>query len=284
MKIVVTGANGMVARAAIGHCRGIGDEVVELTRRDLDISDLHSVRNRLDAEKPDAVFNCAAYTNVDGAESDPAASERANALGVENLATACRKIDSRFLTISTDFVFDGKNTGFYTQRDTPNPLSVYGKTKLDGEIRARNAYARSIVVRSGWIYGSGGTNFLSVMHQLLAEQKQINAIADSYGTPTYAGDLAARMRELAELDLPGIYHVVNSGKGTSYSGFAELVCEIGGFDKKLVKQVWKDDLKRPAPRPASSKMDCLFSGRLGLETMRSWDDALNSYLLNSVKS
>jgi dTDP-4-dehydrorhamnose reductase len=278
MKIIVTGANGMVARATIAHCAGIGDETLGFTRGELDIGDRSAVLGRIEKIQPDAVINCAAYTNVDGAESEPLASERANALGVGNLAEACRKVDARFVTISTDYVFDGRNPGFYTQRDTPEPLSVYGKTKLDGEQRARDAYARSIIVRSGWIYGNAGTNFLSVMHKLLGEGKQITAIADSYGTPTFAVDLAVRLRELAEIDLPGIYHVTNAGEGTSYSGFAEMVCEIGGFGKELVKKVSKDDLQRPAARPVSSKLACLFSERLGLAPMRKWDEALASFL------
>ena len=268
----------MVARATVVHCEALGDEVRGLTRQDLDIGDAGAVGELIQILEPDAVINCAAYTNVDGAESEPLLSERANAAGVENLAAACRAVDARFVTISTDYVFDGVNRGFYTQRDTPNPLSVYGKTKLDGEVRARDAYARTVIVRSGWIYGSGGTNFLSVMDRMLADGKPIRAIADSYGTPTFAADLAARLRELAELDLPGIYHVTNAGEGTSYAGFAEMVCEIAGVDKGLVNKVSKDDLKRPAARPVSSKLACLFSERLGLVPMRPWDEALRSYL------
>ena len=268
----------MVARAAVAHCKAVGDEVFAFTRQDLDIGERSSVISRLREVQPDGLINCAAYTNVDGAESEPAASKRANAVGVENLAAACRQFDSRFLTISTDYVFDGKNTGFYTQRDTPNPLGVYGSTKLDGEVRARNEYARTIVVRSGWIYGRDGTNFLSVVHKLLGEQKQISAISDSYGTPTFADDLAARMRELVELDLPGIYHVTNAGNGTSYAGFADKVCQLGGLDTGLVKSVSKDDLQRPAARPVSSKLACLFSERLGLSPMRKWDEALAAFI------
>jgi dTDP-4-dehydrorhamnose reductase len=278
MKIVVTGANGMVARATIAHCRSVGDEVFAFTRQDLDIGERSNVVTQIRNILPDALINCAAYTNVDGAESEPAASERANSVGVENLAAACKQFDARFLTISTDYVFDGKNAGFYTQRDTPNPLGVYGRTKLEGEIRARDTYARSIIVRSGWIYGRGGTNFLSVVYKLLGEGKQISAISDSYGTPTFADDLAARMRELIELDLPGIYHVTNAGDGTSYAGFAEKVCELATIGKDLVKGVSKDELQRPAARPVSSKLACLFSERLGLAPLRKWDEALSAYI------
>lgn len=278
MKIVVTGANGMVARAAIEHCRLIGDEVAALSRQDLDISDRDAVFGALEKIRPHAVLNCAAYTDVDGAESNTELCYAANAAGPENLALACREFAAAFVTISTDYVFDGANEGFYTQRDTPNPIGSYGKSKLEGEIRAKNAYARSVIVRSGWIYGEGGTNFLSVMHKLLAEGKNIKAIRDSYGTPTFAGDLARRLRELAELDLPAIFHVTNSGEGTSYLGFAEKVCEIGGFDRGLIEEVSKDELKRPAPRPVSSKLACLFSEKLGLEPLRRWEKALETYV------
>ena len=277
MKIVITGANGMVARALAVHCSGIGDDVTALTRQELNIGDRSAVLDSIAAISPDAVINCAAYTNVDGAESDPVSSELANAVGVENLAAGCRAVRGRFVTISTDYVFDGANLGFYTQRDDPNPLGVYGKTKLDGERRAREMYARTIVVRSGWIYGTGGTNFLSVVHKLLAKGP-VSAIADSYGTPTFAGDLAIRLRDLAELDIPGIYHVTNSGDGTSYAGFAHAICKGLGIDASMVKEVSHADLKRPAARPVSSKLACLVSERLGLAKLRPWENALKEFI------
>lgn len=269
----------MVAKATIEYCKSIGDEVVALTRQELDISDKNAVFALFEREKPDAVLNCAAYTNVDGAEENVEICFGANAVGVENLALASKKQDSAFVTISTDYVFDGTKEDFYTQRDTPNPLnSVYSKSKLEGEILARNAYGRSIIVRSGWIYGDGGTNFLSVMHKLLGEGKKIKVITDSYGTPTFAKDLARRLRELAELDLPCVYHVANSGNGTSYQGFARKVCEIKGFDINLLESVSNDSLKRPAPRPQFSKLKCLFSEKLGLSPLQNWEKALEEFL------
>ena len=278
MKVLITGARGMVARAAIEHCRSIGDDVISASREDLDIGDKNAVFDLINAHRPDAILNCAAYTNVDGAETEQGAAFAANSTGVENLALAARETNSAFLTISTDYVFDGENSGFYTQRDTPVPISAYGRSKLQGEIAARNAYARSIIVRSGWIFGPGGRNFLSLMPALLAAGKQIKAIHDSYGTPTYAADLARRMRQLIELDLPCIFHVTNHGGGTSYKGFAEKVCELGGYDRRLLESVSVNDLGRPAPRPISSKLECLFSKKLGLEPLPDWESALESYL------
>ncbi len=278
MKILITGANGMVARAALEHCRSLGDEVIALTRADLDIADHDAVFASISDARPDAVLNCAAYTDVDGAETDRDSSYHANADGPENLALACKSVDAAFVTISTDYVFDGLKTGFYTQRDTPNPQGVYARSKREGEIRACFAYSRSIIVRSGWIFGKGGTNFLSVMSGILAEGRSIQAIGDAYGTPTYATDLAKRLRALAEADLPCTFHVTNSGSGTSYLGFAEKVCEIGGFDRGLLRPTSKDDLRRPAPRPANSKMACLLSERLGFAPLQNWEDALKEFL------
>lgn len=280
MKILITGANGMVARAALRYCRSTGDEVVALTRGQLDISDREAVFETFERENFDAVLNCAAYTNVDGAETNEEICYKANAFGVENLALASEKTGGAFVTISTDYVFDGSKRGFYTQEDAPNPQSVYAKSKLEGEILAKRAHRSSIIVRSGWIFGAGGTNFLSVMHELLAEGKTIKAIKDSYGTPTFATDLAKRLRELAGLNEPGVFHVVNSGNGTSYLEFAEKVCEIGGFEKSLIEPVSFADLKRPAPRPQSSKLACLLSEKLGLEPLQSWEKALEEFLEN----
>lgn len=279
MKILVTGANGMVARASIAYCRSIGDEVVSLTRRGLDISDRDAVFALFDRERPDATLNCAAYTDVDGAELNRELCFSANVLGVENLALAAKNIDAGFVTISSDYVFRGNKSGFYTQRDTPDPLeSVYSRSKTEGEIRARNAYSRSIIVRSGWIYGDGGANFLSVMPQLLADGNAIKAITDSFGTPTFADDLARRLRELAELDLPAIFHVTNAGEGTSYEGFALKVCQLIGSDPDLLERVSSDSLNRAAPRPVNSRLECLFSQRLGLQELQPWEKALEQFL------
>lgn len=278
MKILITGANGMVARATTDYCRSIGDEVSALARQEMDIADLESVRESLERVRPDVVINCAAYTNVDGAESESESAFSANVLGPNNLATVSLELGCGLVTISTDYVFDGTFDGFYTQRHQPNPIGIYATTKRRGEIEAMTANARTVVVRSGWIYGNAGTNFLSVMGALLREGKQIRTIGDSFGTPTFAGDLAQRLRELAELDMPGIFHVTNSGPGTSYFGFAEKVCEFGGFDPSLIESVSHSDLTRPAPRPVSSKLSCLFSEKFGLEPLPDWEDALKRFL------
>lgn len=276
MKILVTGAEGMVARAVSRVCAELGDDVTAPAKRDLDISDRDSVSRMMIEGSFDAVINCAAYTDVDGAESDPDLCFSVNAAGVENLAKACRDADSTFVTISTDYVFEGSKDGFYDESDEPDPRSVYAKAKLEGEKLASAAYARTIVVRSGWIFGRGGTNFLSVMPDLLVQGKRITAINDSFGTPTYADDLAVRLRELADSGSEGVFHVVNAGEGTSYFGFAKQVCEAGGFDLSLVSRVSEDDLQRPAPRPSNSRLATL--RKTGFGELPDWKDAVKRFV------
>lgn len=273
MKILITGANGMVARAVATLCRDLDDDVHAWTRSDLDITDVAACQQTITDLSPDAVINCAAYTDVDGAESNSELAYAANAFGPQNLALACKEAGAHFVTISTDYVFDGSNLGFYFESDEPRPLSVYGESKVDGERRTINANPTSAVVRSGWIYGDSGTNFLSVMHRLLADGKGIKAISDAYGTPTFAGDLAIRLREIADMKGAGIFHVANSGEGASYLGFAEKVCEIGGFDRGLLESVSHHELKRPAPRPVSSKL-----ASVRLDPLPEWTDALSRFL------
>lgn len=268
----------MVAGAVARRCAGLGDEVTALSRQELNIADRDAVKKAIADHAPDAVINCAAFTDVDGAEANPDASRSANAVGPENLAIACRDSGAAFVTISTDYVFDGANAGFYYEDDRPNPQGVYAQTKFDGEQRVAAANPDAAIVRSGWIYGSDGTNFLSVMHRLLGDGKRIKAISDAFGTPTFAEDLAAMLRELAEKRCSGIVHVTNSGVGTSYLGFAKKVCEIGGFDRGLIETVSNDDLKRPAPRPRSSKLGSRRLEELGLKPLPDWADALERFI------
>jgi dTDP-4-dehydrorhamnose reductase len=278
LKIAVTGAGGLVGRAVTIHCVAQSDEVHAFDRRALDITDAAAANSRLSDLKPDVVFNCAAWTDVDGCESDPNRAERANALGPQLLAATCREIDALLITISTDYVFDGARNGFYTQRDHPNPISVYGRFKLEGERRAQTANARTIVVRSGYIFGAGGTNFLSTVLDRARRGERLKAISDMSGTPTYAPDLAARLRELAESDLPGIYHVVNTGDGASFETFARTAFEIGGVDPALLASTTLAELNRPAPRPRNSRLRCLLSEAVGLAPLRGWQAALEDFV------
>ena len=283
MKILITGANGMVAGAVARHCRALGDDVIALARGELDITDPDAVMDAVRSRGPEAVINCAAYTDVDGAEANEELSYRVNTDGPRHLAVACREASTKFVTISTDYVFDGRKQGFYTEDDTPSPQGVYASSKYEGEFRVAEANLDAVIVRTGWIYGSGGTNFLSVMHRLLAEGRRIKAIDDAHGTPTFAEDLAARLRELAELPHTGMFHATNSGPGTTYLGFAEAVCEIGGFEKSLIEPVKSDELSRPAPRPLNSRLVCERSDAVGLKPLPEWKNALERFITSEMK-
>jgi len=278
LKILITGASGLVGRALVQECSGRGDDVLAYDHKALDIGDSGAVEIIIGEQRPDAVINCAAWTDVDGCESDPDRAQRVNALGPENLARASRNAGAVLITISTDYVFDGRKDGFYTQRDQPLPISVYGHSKLEGERRAQAAHARTIVVRTGFIFGPGGKNFLSNIVSLAQRGAKLKAIRDCWGTPTYGRDLAARLRELAVLDLPGTYHVVNSGEGASFETFSVEALRLAGLSTDALEVVNNDSLGRPAPRPRNSRMKCLLSPAIGLAPLPSWQEGLGHFL------
>jgi dTDP-4-dehydrorhamnose reductase len=284
VKVLVTGARGMVGQAVRQYCNASGDLVMPYDHRELDISDEVRVRQTFQNDKPDVVVNCAAWTDVDGCELNEEKAFEANARGPENLARASRDVDAVFVSISTDYVFDGKKNGFYTQRDQPNPESIYAKSKLEGERRAQAAHARTIVVRTGFIFGSGGNNFLSTIVERARRGEKLKAISDAYGTPTYAMDLSRRLRELCERDLPGVYHVVNSGDGASFEEFAREAIRIAGCEDVDLEAVSMDSLKRPAPRPRNSRLRCLLSEAIGLEELRDWRSSLYDFVKQTHQS
>ena len=278
MKVFVTGAAGLVGRAVVASCAGLNQHVTAFDHQSLDITDELRVNAAFDRETPEVVINCAAWTDVDSCESDPERAAEVNARGPELLAKACDKHGALLITISTDYVFDGEKDGFYTQRDRPNPLSVYGLSKLEGERRAQEASARTIVVRSGYIFGSGGENFLSTVVVRAQRGEPVRAIKDMFGTPTYAPDLARQICKLAKLDVAGIYHIVNSGEGASFADFARAAVSTAGLSGSLVKTVTLKALNRPAARPRNSRLRCLFSEAIGLPRLRPFPEALIEFV------
>lgn len=278
MRVLITGAGGLVGRALVEHCRANDDEVFAYDHQSLDIADSGAAERVIVERRPDAVINCAAWTDVDGCERDPRKTELVNSFGPENLARASRLADAVFVTISTDYVFDGSKEGFYTQRDNPNPISVYGRFKLEGERRSQVAHARTIVVRAGYIFGVGGKNFLSTLVTRARKGEKLMTIHDCYGTPTYGRDLAARLRELALKDLPGVYHVVNSGEGASFETFAREALAAASCPTDNVESVGMDALDRPAPRPRNTRLSCVLSPAIGLPPLRSWREAVADFV------
>ena len=267
-----------MGRALVEHCSASGDEVLSYDHQSLDIADGAAVERTIAHERPDAVINCAAWTDVDGCETNAEKARLVNSLGPENLARASRKADAVLITISTDYVFDGRKEGFYTQRDQPVPISVYGKFKLEGERKAQEEHARTIVVRTGYIFGPHGKNFLSNVILWAARGQKLKTIHDYWGTPTYGRDLAVRLRELAVMDLPGVYHVVNSGEGASFETFTLEAFRLAGFSPDMVEVVAGDSLGRPAPRPRNSKLKCLLSEAVGLSPLPPWQESLAHFV------
>jgi dTDP-4-dehydrorhamnose reductase len=283
LRVLVTGASGLVGRAVSEYCVNSGDDVLSYDHS-LDITDCQAVRETIVGSQPDVVINCAAWTDVDACESDPEKAFAVNAAGPENLAAACREVGCGFITISTDYVFDGKKSGFYTQRDDPNPESVYAASKLDGERRSSQTYGRSIIVRTGYIFGPGGKNFLSTIVSRARRGEKLTAIHDTYGTPTYSRDLAERLRRLAVQNIPGIYHVVNSGPGVSFEQFTRKTVELIGNSDTVVESISADTLNRPAKRPSNSRLYCELSETIGLSPLRDWQSALAEFVAGELTS
>jgi len=278
MRILLTGSAGMVGRALAGHCAALGDEVFAHDRHSLDITNPDQVAVAFDRERPEAIINCAAWTDVDACESAPQRAHAIHAGAVETLARNSRRHNAAFVTISTDYVFDGEKEGFYTQRDDPHPQGVYAVSKLAGERLARDAYARAVVARTSWVFGHGGSNFLSRVVDLARAGQPLKAINDAYGTPTYASHLAGRVRELAARDLPGVYHVTNSGAGATFEEFARAALAIANCSDAQIESVSLDSLRRPAPRPRNSRLRCLLSEAIGLAPLPDWQAALTEFI------
>jgi dTDP-4-dehydrorhamnose reductase len=267
----------MVGRALDAHCRAQGDETHAYDRAGLDITDAAAAHELCERVQPEAIINCAAWTDVDGCELNPEQALKVNAEAVESLAHASRQVGAVFVTISTDYVFAGARAGFYTQRDDPEPQSAYGISKLKGEWLARIAAARTVVARTGWVFGPGGKNFLATALARAGRGETLQAIGDAYGTPTYAPHLAARLRELAARDLPGVYHTVGGGDGASFAEFARAAVELAGGDPATVTEISMDSLRRPAPRPRNSRLRCLLSAAAGFAPLPDWRAALAEF-------
>lgn len=251
-----------------------GRDVVALDRAALDVTDLAAVRSAVAGA--DVVVNASAYTKVDAAESDESAAYEINAIGTGNLARAASLVAARFVTVSTDYVFDGTADSPYAE-DTPrDPINAYGRTKAAGEKLAFEAHPDGTsVVRTAWLYGQHGPNFAATMLRLAADRPTVSVVNDQLGQPTWTRDLANQLVRLVDSDAPaGIYHGTNSGETTWY-GFARAVFELAGLDPDRVQPVGSDEFVRPAPRPTYSVLGHDAWARVGLPPMRDWRAALS---------
>jgi dTDP-4-dehydrorhamnose reductase len=274
MRLLVTGGAGMLGRAVVSIAQRLGHDVVPLARADLDITDSDEVSRVLAATGPGAVINCAAWTDVDGAEADEAGAARVNSHGAGVLAAAATRVRARLVHVSTDYVFDGSKTEPWLESDPVAPLQAYGRTKLAGERAVADAAPDHAIVRAAWLFGEGGANFVDTMLRLGRERDEVEVVGDQHGRPTWTGHLAPALVELAERhEDVGVFHAT----GPDACSWYELAVEI--FDRAGLRcravPTTSDRFPRPARRPAYS---VLGTERDPGVVLPSWRDGLATYL------
>lgn len=275
MKILITGSNGMLAHDLINALQERHDLILT-TSKTLDITDKKQTIDYICDKKPDLVINSAAYTDVDGCEENQDLAYSVNGEGVRNLALACRDIDCPLVHISTDYVFDGSATKPIREDGEIGPISVYGKSKLEGEQAIQDILDKYFIIRTAWLYGINGRNFPKTMLELAENHPEITVVYDEVGTPTYTPDLAEGISQLIETDYYGIYHLTNSGS-CSWCEFARYIFEIAGKDVKVIP-VTASEFARPAPRPSYSVLDNSNWIEMGFKPLRSYKDAIKEYI------
>ena len=273
MHLLITGAGGMLGGDVARAARAAGHQVTALTRVGLDVCDPAAVERALDEERPDAVVNCAAWTDVDGAEADEAGALAVNGAGAGNLARAAAAAGAKLVQVSTDYVFDGTKRAPYLEHDATGPLGAYGRTKLAGERAVATAGPRHVIARSSWLFGAGGRNFVETMLALGAEREHVEVVTDQVGCPTWTGHLAGALLALAAGEAFGVHHVAGSG-ACSWYDFAVEIFRQAGVDC-AVRPTSSESLRRPAPRPAWS---VLGSSRADSPTLPEWTEGLAGYL------
>lgn len=283
MKYLITGAGGQlgfdVKRELLS--RGVAEaDIAAPHLADLDITDQQAVENYVENFHPDVIFHCAAYTNVDGAEQDIETCTKVNVDGTRYLAEAAAKLDAKLIYISTDYVFDGMNPEPYTVSDPVDPQSIYGQTKYQGELAAALC-PRHFIVRTAWVFGFNGKNFVRIMLNLSSTKSELTVVDDQIGSPTYTVDLAKFLVDLAASDQYGVYHATNEGF-CSWAEFATEIFRLAGRDTKVIPVTtaeYAEIAGRPqAKRPQYSKLDKSSITDHGFTLLPPWQDAIKRYI------
>ena len=277
--MVISGAGGQVGRVLAAEAGRRGLDVLALTSAQWDITDADAAQRIV--ARGDVVVNCAAFTAVDAAESEPERAHAVNAVGPGTVARQCASAGARMIHISTDYVFDGSFDGAprpYDVDDPTRPLSVYGKTKLAGEQAVHAALPDAHVVRTAWVYTGAGSDFVGVMRRLAAGDGPVNVVVDQIGSPTYSADLASALLEIAGRPAtPRLLHVANEGAASRFEQ-ARLVFDGVGADPDRVLPAAAEDMPRPAARPPYSALSGRAAASAGLTPLRPWRDALAAAL------
>jgi dTDP-4-dehydrorhamnose reductase len=277
MKILITGSKGMLAQDVIPILRG-GHEVIPVPEEDLDITKRASLYDAVKKTAPDVIINCAAYTQVDRAEEEREKAFLVNGVGVQNIALVCHDRGIPLCHISTDYVFDGRKKTPYTPFDNANPINTYGESKLAGEKYIQWIMNRFYIVRTSWLYGKHGNNFVSTILRLSKAQKEIRVVEDQRGSPTSTVTLSRAIAELIRSGAYGIHHFTDeTDGGISWYDFAKEIVRLSGNEAKVIP-VTSDEFPRPAKRPSHSVLDTsLFSLVTGYRP-RDWKETLREYL------
>ena len=271
MRIVVTGARGQLGKALQEVLQGGDLLLVDLPEHDVTEP---RIAGTITEFQPDLVIHAAAMTDVDGCERDPDSAFKVNEVGTRNVVDACRLCDAALLYVSTDYVFDGTKGEPYLESDEPNPVCVYGRSKLAGERVVLDLLTRYYIVRTAWLYGQGGRNFVTKILELAAHREELSVVTTEVGSPTYAPDLAAAIARLIEYPLYGTYHLVNEGSCSRFE-FAERILELAG--KSRVALHGAQHYERLATVPANAALrNFSASTQLGI-TLRPWQEALRAY-------
>ncbi|CRM29978.1 dTDP-4-dehydrorhamnose reductase [Pseudomonas sp. WP001] len=285
LKILITGQHGQVSQALQQRLQGLG-ELVVLGRDQLDLANAEQIRQQVRAHRPDLIINAAAHTAVDQAESEPDAAFAINAIAPGILAEEAKALGIPLIHYSTDYVFDGSKPAPYTENDTPNPLGVYGQSKLAGEQAIAAVGGKYLILRTSWVYSSHGKNFLLTMQRLLQEKPQMRIVADQIGAPTWAGTIADSTRALIERWQAGdagewgVYHLTAQGE-TSWFGFAEAIGEqlrAEGKPCAELEAIPSSAYPTPARRPLNSRLDCSRLQQQWHVSQPQWQDALHECL------
>ncbi len=276
MRIYLTGNKGQLGRAlerALADHTLFGGDLPEV-----DITDLASIRSSIGQLKPDVVIHSAAMTDVDGAARAPDLAYRINALGTRNVAIACQDADCPMLAISTNEVFDGSADRPYLEFDRTNPINAYAKSKHAGESFVRDLLTRFYIVRTAWLFGYGGTNFVTKIISRAKENGQLRVVTDEISSPTFAPDLSEAIARLITTEAYGIYHFTNEGACSRFE-FAQTILRLAGLAHVPIEPITLADLERPSTPPPYSPLRNFCGAQIGI-TLRPWQDALAEYIAN----
>jgi dTDP-4-dehydrorhamnose reductase len=277
MKLMVTGAGGMLGQALVPCLESRGHKVTSLPKEQLDVTNYHQVLDTVGAQKPDLILHCGAFTKVDQAESEPHLAYHINGYGTENLAVTCNTLNIPMLYVSSDYVFDGEQKQPYNPWDATRPLSIYGKSKLAGEKAVQRHLTRFYIVRTSWLYGPNGKNFVDTILSAAEQGKPLRVVSDQIGTPTCTLSLSETLADLIVTGRWGVYHASDDGV-TNWCDFAREIVKLSGHKSVDVIPIETKDMPRPATRPKYSVMDkTTLINTIGRE-LPAWQESLHHYL------